>query len=66
MTGYANYTRAELVEMDSRLMDLWRSERRACDGDGLRSEVARASVREIERQRTAINEEIAKRHGAAS
>lgn len=59
--GYHSYTREELVKMDSDLHDTWKQERRNSQGEGLRAEVAQAAVREIERQRKAINEAISKK-----
>jgi hypothetical protein len=58
---YETYTREELVALDTRMLEDWRVERRVSDGDGLRAEVARANVREFDRQRKLIQAEIARR-----
>lgn len=54
-----NLTRAELLKKDEELLAFWRTEKMA-EGSGLRSDVAKANVAEIEKQRKAIWELVEK------
>ncbi len=61
--GYETYSRDELVEMDRKLAGDLRQEQWAADGTGLRAEIAQANVREIGRQRAAIQAALKAKQG---